>query len=131
MSDLSETERVHFEGRDVPVYAEHCPSSELRVGETYFKVSYLDRDLLVPELEACVFIGRDLNAGDSGKLYFQDWHSYMRGTRYQTADADPEGGFVEIFLEEQSSGVYVYERALDALLRCSVQRAAVGPDKSN
>jgi hypothetical protein len=97
---------------------------------TYFKVHYLDPQLLVPELEACVFIGRDLNAGDSGKLYFQDWHSYMRGTRYQTDDVDPEA-YVEILLEEQSSGVYRYERALDRLLCCSVERAALVPDKSN
>ena len=47
----------------------------------------------------------------------------------EPAPADPEGGYVEIFLEEQSSGVYVYERASDALLRCSVHRAAIRPDK--
>ena len=83
MQNSRETERVRFEAREVPVCAEHCAPSELRVGETYFQVSYLD----------------------------------------------PEGGYVEIFLEEQSSGVYVYERASDALLRCSVHRAAIRPDK--
>ena len=121
---------MQFEARAVPVYAEHCPSSELQVGETYFKGHYLDPQLLVPELEACIFIGRDLNAGDSGKLYFQDWDSYMRGTRYQTEEVDPEA-YGELFCEEQSSGVYRYERALDRLLYCSIQRAALMLDKSN
>ena len=133
MPESWETERVRFDARDVPMYAEHCPSSELRVGETYFQVSYLDSEMLVPELGACVFIGRDLNPGDSGKLYFQDWDSYKRGSPYQADDGESVDteGYVEIFLEEQSTGVFVYERALDLLLLCSVRRAALVADKSN
>jgi hypothetical protein len=45
----------------------------LKNGETYFAVLYVDEDGVVPTLESLVFIGKDDDPGDEGKLYFQDY----------------------------------------------------------
>lgn len=112
--------QVRVEGRELPPYAEHCPAFHLREGEVYFRVDFHDETLLVPRLEPVVFIGRDLAIGDSGMLYLQDLDSYSEGARFGTA-APLEPIFTRS-LEQQSSGVYEYERAVDELLRCSLRR---------
>lgn len=76
---------MRFEERELKRYAEPVPPEELKDGETYFAVLFLDDDGLVPTLEPLVFIGRDLEPGDEGKLYFQDYGSYRGGVRFETA----------------------------------------------
>ena len=117
---------IRFEARELPANSEHYPASRLRDGEVYFRVSFCDQDLLIPQLEPLVFIGRDLGVDDTdiGFLYFQDVRSYSNGTRFGTP-SDDEPMF-ERFLESQSSGVFDYENALNALLRCSLRRRAKG-----
>jgi hypothetical protein len=73
--------------------------------------------MLVPELDPLVFIGQNLESGDSGRLYFQDAASYVSGIRYGS------GGKAEIHVvEENAPFVFEFERALDVLLRCSLLR---------
>jgi hypothetical protein len=108
---------LRFEGRDLKPYGEYVEPSNLVEGETYFAVHFLDDQMLVPELDPLVFIGRNLDPGDSGRLYFQNVASYMSGVRY------PDGGNAEIHLvEENAPFVFEFERALDVLLRCSLRR---------
>lgn len=59
----------------------------------YFAVLFLDDNGRVPTLEPLVFIGRDLDPGDEGKLYFQDYGSYHGGVRFETASPDDEAIF--------------------------------------
>ena len=61
-----------FPSQELTRFAEHVTGDELVVGETYFQLRFVDYDLLVPELAALVFIGRNLEPDDAGRLYFQD-----------------------------------------------------------
>ena len=85
---------MRFEERELKPYAEPVPPEELKNGETYFAVPFLDDDGLMPTLEPLVFIGRDLDPGDEGKLYFEDYGSYRGGVRFETASPDDEAIFV-------------------------------------
>jgi hypothetical protein len=90
----------------------------LKNGETYFAVLFLDDDGLVPTLEPLVFIGKDLDPGDEGKLYFQDYDSYRGVVRFGTATPDDE----VIFHTGREKHVFDYERALDVLMACALRR---------
>jgi hypothetical protein len=108
---------LRFEGRDLKPYGEYVQASGLVEGVTYFAVHFLDDLMLVPELDPLVFIGRNLEPSDSGRLYFQDADSYLRGVRYA------QGGKSEIHVvAENAPFVFEFEGALDVLLRCSLKR---------
>src|SRR5687767_12573744 len=93
------THPVHFPGRDLPPFGEYVKSEDLVVGEVYFRVGYLDDQLLVPEVTALVFAGRDLGEENTStghhQLYFQDFASYMRGDRWGM-DHPPLDGSTEV-----------------------------------
>ncbi|MGH9957713.1 MAG: hypothetical protein ACREBC_11390 [Pyrinomonadaceae bacterium] len=76
---------MYFEGRELKPYAEPVSSSELREGEIYFAVNFVDSEMLIPMMETLVFIGRNLKPGDKGNVYFQDIESYREGVRYSSA----------------------------------------------
>jgi len=63
---------IRFEARDLKHYGEFVQPSDLIEGETYFAVQFLDDQMLVPKLDPLVFVGRNLEPGDAGRLYFQD-----------------------------------------------------------
>jgi len=84
---------LHFEGRDVPPYAEYAPADTLVEGKTYFRLGYLDKDLTIPKMNPMIFIGRDLGQGDASQLYFQDAESYLDGTRFGTATRNGDAEF--------------------------------------
>ena len=67
---------MYFEGRELKEYAEPVSATELREGDVYFALNYVDCDLLVPVVETVVFIGRDLEPDDVGQVYIQDVESY-------------------------------------------------------
>jgi hypothetical protein len=113
---------VRFEAREIPEFAEYVTPSELTIGETYFSVQYADENLLTPKLSAYVFLGRDLRQRDAGKLYFQDYASYMQGFRFDVPHPDRDIE-IQCFLESQYSGVYDYEHALNELMKCSLRRS--------
>ena len=64
---------------DLPETAE-----SLRVGNVYFSVQFEDEAMLVPILEAWVFIGQNLTDGEPDDCYFQDFASYAAGVRHTT-----------------------------------------------
>jgi hypothetical protein len=105
----------HFSGRDVGPFAEPILEDMLSVGRVYFTVSYADTHALEPEMQAHVFLGRDLFE-DAPGFYFQDAASYRAGVSYLD-------GAVELSCQ-QSGHVRVmeFERALDCLLYCSILR---------
>ena len=107
-----------FEARDLKPCAEPILPEQLREGETYFSVLFLDDDGFVPILEPRVFIGRNLEPGDVDKVYFQDYSSYRRGIRYDSPNADNEADF-EIGVRNH---IYEYANALDVLMYCELMR---------
>lgn len=114
---------IYFEARRIPEFTEHINPSKLDVGEIYFNLEYADENLLIPELRAYVFIGRNLGGAEEGRLYFQDCSSYFQGQRFDASDAENDME-IRCFLEQQYSGVYDYSGALNELLRCSLRRDA-------
>ena len=108
---------LRFEARDLRPYGEYMQALGLVEGKTYFAVHFLDDQMFVPELDPVVFIGRNLEPGDFGRLYFQDAASYMSGIQFR------DGGNAEVHVvEENAPFVFEFERALDELLRCSLRR---------
>ena len=115
---------MYFEGRELKNYAEPVPPEKLEENEICFSVHYVDNQLLIPELEAVIFVGRNLRPQDTGLVYFQDIDSYRQGTRFGAPQGDAKGTFMCI--EEQDVSVYDYEHALNLLLACSLRRKALG-----
>ena len=109
---------MRFEERELKPYSEPMSPEELKTGETYFAVLFLDDSGNVPILEPRVFIGRDLEPGDEAKFYFQDYVSYKRGTRIDTATKDDEA----IFETGAEKHTFEYERALEVLMVCALRR---------
>ena len=131
-------ESEFFEGREVKPYGEYVLGADLVIGRVYFRVGYLDEDMAVPEMNAFVFLGRDLSSRLPG-LYFQDAASYLAGERLDaedfvtaddTADADADGRHWvredDVVLRWQKhrkhGDVYEFEGALNTLLGCSLRR---------
>lgn len=116
-----------FEARDLPERAEFVALRDLRRGTVYFSVSFADDEGLVPLLEPLVFIGRDLEEPGKKKIYFQDAGSYLAGERAYSENNDQEqinaSNAVVYSFPEDAGCVHQYERALEALMRCSVRRA--------
>jgi hypothetical protein len=111
----------YFEGRALKPYAEPVFVAELKEGNIYFAVNYVDEDMLIPTMETLVFIGRDLESGDSGSVYFQDIFSYRKGVRYGSTT---EGDHAEFYAgsAKEVGHIFTFERALEALMSCSLRR---------
>ena len=128
-------QNMFFEGRALKPYGDYVRATDLVVGRVYFKVGFLDQDMVVPELSAWVFIGSDLHRELPG-LYFQDADSYLSGARRgddefvptfeaeQLPDGCRWGEDIQFEWQKprQYSDVYEFEGALDLLLACSLRR---------
>lgn len=109
-----------FEARELKPYAEPISASDLREGKLYFFLNYEDEDLLIPFLQPVVFIGKNLNTGDVECAYFQDVSSFRRGCRYNVGDNSKSEYY---FGSEKELGhVFEFDKALEALLACSIRR---------
>ena len=115
---------LRFEARDLGPRAEPVSATTLEVGEHYFEIRFVDEDMLIPTMETVVFAGRNLEAGDIGKFYFQDAPSYKGGVRYGP-DAEDEGQEILALSEEEIDDIFEFERALDELMKCSLRRRRV------
>lgn len=118
-----------FESRELKSWAEFVPINKLEVGAVYFHLLYLDDDMLIPQMEPVVFIGRNLESGDADRAYFQDVDSYREGIRYSAlTDETPPHTEHEVLFQsfQEKSGevmaIYEFESALECLMRCSLMR---------
>ena len=134
LSEGSMRYEMIFPAREIKPYAEPVETDKLKVGEIYFGVQFLDEDCFIPILEPKVFVGRDLEAEDKGKFYFQDYDSYRHGVRYDddsreegSGDSRVVGRWMEWRFETGAEKhTFTYENALNVLLRCSMRRAKAG-----
>jgi len=116
-------ESLHEQSQGNPS-AEPVSSTELQPGEIYFAVNFVDNEMLIPIMETLVFIGWNLEPGDSGKIYFQDIESHREGVDYLSGSKDSLARFL-VGSENNSGHIFTYERALDVLLGCSLRRRNV------
>jgi hypothetical protein len=126
---------MYFEGRELKSYGEFVKASDLVIGRVYFRVSFLDEDMAIPEVVPLVFIGWDLSPEEPG-LYYQDPGSFFEGKRWDDTNDEPaaeptdedanldglQNGWFEMESDGTYSHVYEFERALDSLLTCSLKR---------
>ena len=126
---------MRFEAREVRSHTEFVRVTDLVVGKVYFNVTYMDYDMVVPEVVPLVFIGRDLHSDEAG-LYFQDVESHARGEAFDPADwAETDGSTVDrsrpetvrfdVFEDDDEySSVCDFDGMLDEILRTAFRRAA-------
>jgi hypothetical protein len=116
---------MSFEGRDLEPDEQPVSSTELLEGAVYFAVNYVDEELLFPIIRTLVFVGRDLDPEDRGQVYFQDIESYREGVRYGDEEIH-ESVWFETGSENELHHIFHFDRALEALMRCSLRRKAHG-----
>jgi hypothetical protein len=110
-----------FEERELKLYAEPMSAADLELAATCFTVQFLDGDMSIPEMEAVVFVGRNLDAGDERTVYFQDAGSYRGVIRFESAAAE-DGAVFYAQSEDEINHIFEFERALDILMNCSLRR---------
>jgi hypothetical protein len=111
-----------FEERELNPESKPARVADLAEGEVYYLVEYVDGERLIPVLDTVVFIGRNLEAGDKGEVYFQDAFSYDEEVRYGKAD-NPEWAAFLIKPEYELNNVFEFEQAMEELMCCSVRRS--------
>ena len=114
---------MRFETRELKEHSEPVAVERLREGTTYFSLSFLDKEMLVPTLEPVVFVGCNLEPDDEERLfYFQDADSYRAGIRYHANEPDADDADATFYSGAVPSHIFEYEHALDLLLVCSLRR---------
>jgi hypothetical protein len=130
---------MRFEARDLKPYVDRVKTADLVVGRPYFRVTFIDQDMLIPDLEALVFIGRNLHPDGPG-LYYQDASSFLSGERLDTAELEPfpktdvaghdhftfemNDKWFDVYPEREDAGVVDFDRALECLMHCSLRHRA-------
>lgn len=113
---------ITFEKRDLPAGADPVNAKELTIGETYFKVSYVDEDMTIPLMDSVNYIGRNLADDEEDTLYFQDAESYREGIRFSDNDVEPGSAMFYASPTEELRSIFDFEGALEELMRCSLRR---------
>ena len=111
---------MYFDRRELKPYAEPVSADALHERTIYFFLNFMDDKMLVPSMDPMVFVGRNLDAGDTERVYFQDVDSFSRGVRYGD-DSESEATFYS-GSATQLGHIFEFERALDLLLACSLRR---------
>jgi hypothetical protein len=111
---------LKIEARVLKPFAEPVVSDSLVVHEVYFSVQFIDEAMTMPEVLPFVFLGR-LEPADPNLLFFQDLPSFTAGVRYATSRRDSGAKFFKASTREVKH-IFEFERALDALMLCSVRR---------
>jgi hypothetical protein len=120
---LNAQDTMLFQGKDLRPDPEPLSPNQLRKGSVYFALHYPDEARLIPVMLTVVFIGRNLEAGDKGKLYFQDYHSYYEGFHYNSPDRPSWTTSYVPQSEIELNDVFEFDQMLDEMMRCSLRRA--------
>lgn len=112
-------------GRAVPPYAEPVTPSDLRKDQSYFMVTYVDEDMLVPVVQTLIFLGRNATGKHPGFLCFQDAESFFDLGPYPQKKRGP--GDLYVCPDEGLSNIFTLEKALKSLSRCLERRTRKKP----
>jgi hypothetical protein len=111
---------MRFEAREVEDYAEPVASSDLRKGESYFMLQFMDDTMLVPIMTPFVFVGTHSWESGDERYILQEYDSYAAGERF-----DPGGESLvafQLYRANEMNHIFEFEKALNVLLRCSIRR---------
>lgn len=112
---------MRFEAVDLKPFAESISSDLLHAGRVYFAIGYVDRAMLIPEMQTLVYIGKDLDPGDNGKFYFQDVRSHREGARYGVNEGDDRAKYYSGGKKEITH-IFEFSCALHELMKCELRR---------
>ncbi|UOD27742.1 hypothetical protein INH39_19815 [Massilia violaceinigra] len=114
---------------DSHLYAEPIEVFELRQGDLYFMLNYFDEDLLIPELQTLVFLGREVTGENVSLLYFQDIESYTIRGPYPNFTDGP--GDIFHCTDDQLGCIFRLDKAVSALQNCVKRREKMMPKGSS
>jgi len=115
---------MRFEAKELKPYAVPVQTDQLKAGEIYFSVQFVDEEMLIPIMEPLIYLGKNLKNREGELLYFQSVESYARGIRIQSAGED-ERSLFQIANPELINHIFEFERGLDVLLSCALKRQAL------
>lgn len=116
------SEEAWFPGRSIKPYSVPITPGELKIGDIYFRVVFLDSAGKVPEWLTLVFVEK-IDEDGKGPIYcFQDAGSFHDGFRHTDDDAAGEVS-LHYFEETGINGIYCFEEALDIMLEVSLRRS--------
>jgi hypothetical protein len=104
-----------------PSYGEPVHENQLRKGEVYFMVTYLDEARLVPQVKTLAFLGENVGGKAKGSLWFQDAESFFELGAYP----HNKTGDTEIYRCQPTglSNIYELDKAIKGLTRCLERRS--------
>lgn len=117
--DANLNRKVLFESRLLDQFPRFLMPSELRESETFFRIGYLDSDLLIPVIDTLVYIGKDED--DDGRTYAVFVDAEIDSG---ISDCDAPGRTQHRYPIDSMSGLFTFERALERLMICSLARKA-------
>jgi hypothetical protein len=116
---------MRIKEREIAGYAEPVEPEKLVAGDVYFALQFADEQLLIPNLEALVFLGRNLaEVAPEDLFFFQNFDSYRQGLRFESV-ADDKRSYFYVLRENGMKHIFEYRKALDVLLECGVRRQVV------
>ena len=102
---------IHFPARTLTPFASPVAAGDLRRGEVYFCVQFIDDEMQIPVVQTLEFIG-PTEEGSKGSLSFKT---------LSTTNPEEEGEVVS-FCGDSLASVFEFESALDELMRCAMRR---------
>ena len=99
-----------FAATDLKPYAEPVPSEELRQGQVYLALQFVDEDLLVPVLQPLLFLGWNLDGDEPRVRFFQDYESFVAGVRYASR-SETDSVYFEAYSEGEGSHFRICARS--------------------
>lgn len=115
---------MHFEQRKLNPYADPVSANDLKEGDVYYSVTFVDSDMTIPIMNTFVYSGINLDEGDDNRLYFQDVESYLEGIRYTSANSENYASFFCCDIND-TNAIFEFEQALEQLMRCSLRRRGI------
>lgn len=109
---------MFFPERQLKPYAKSVEPSKLQIGDVYYTVGFVDDQMLVPVMNSLVYIGKETEMGV--KFIFQDASSYFSGVDFKDNACVEKCDLFECS-SDGLAGVYSFDEALNALLRCSLR----------
>ena len=105
---------------------------ELEYGQTYYQVTYADRDFIMPGLTPMVYVGENILDGDvSGIHYFQDTVSVMKYGLVGDVEDTSECCVSSFQLEELGHSIVSIDDAVKIVASAAEKAKRLGYPKLN
>ena len=113
---------MYFGPRQLKPYAEPVSVGALDEDEIYYIVSFLDEEMLIPEVSPVVYLKDGIDGGDEELVYFRDAESFLLSKA--EGNRNDYIGSMHSFRRDELGNVYTFDNALDVLLNCSLRRVS-------